>query len=206
MGRISLETRDSQVELSLEKINSAFEEFTTFYSNLLEKGVEETEYGTVFNEIAQNFRQIYATSKSNSDALLLNKQEFSVGNLERAAYERSLVRIEQTILGTEFDLRLKIVPKLKKAEKEFLQQQIEIVEKIDAPPEIKTELRSEAQQIQTTIVATEKQPPIDQLKGYISIGQKINSLGQKIWKYAGIAAKGALPIAIPAIIRVLGTP
>ncbi len=201
-----MDTRSSQIESSLEKINTAFEEFTSFYGNLIEKGIAQTEYGKTFSEVAQAFQTIYSEAKANYDALMLNRTQFIEGRLERDAYERSLMRNEKSIISADFELHLKVLPYLKKVEKEILQARLKTIEKIDFPEQVNTELKEDAAQIATSMIQIEKQQTFDQLKNYVSTGHKINDFGKKIWKYLRSAAKEVLPIALPAIIRVLGTP
>jgi len=200
-----LETRSSEVELALEKVNTTFGEFTSFYAKLVEKGIGETEYGKVFDEMAQSFRGLYSTAKSYYDALLVNRRQFEEGRLERDAFERSLIRIERYIIEAEFDIGVKILPHLKKVEKELLQEQIiKTVEAIDVPEEVKKEVRRDAEKIQTSMTNAEKKGPVDQLKEYVGIGGRIVELGQKIWKFASAQATKAAPVALPLILRVLG--
>jgi hypothetical protein len=197
-----LETRSSQVEVTLEKVNLAFEEFTTFYASLLEKGIDKTEYGNIFNEMAQTFKGIYSTSKANYDALLLNKKQFNEGRLERDAYERALTRIEQVIISADFDIQLKILPLLKKVEKEVLNQQIEIINATSMAEGDKKALKTDAEEIQSAMVSAEKRSAVDQVKDYVGLGQKIKILGKKVLSHLETVAKEALPIVIPAIIHV----
>ena len=129
----------------------------------------------------------------------MNKRQFEEGRLERDGYERSLTRIEQYIIGAEFEIRLKILPQLKKTEKELLQKHIVAkVEEISLPPKTKEETRKNAEKINELIAATEKEDPIDQIKEYVKIGNKIVELGQKIWA----ATKKVTPVALPLILRI----
>lgn len=202
-----METKSSEAQLALEKINTTFEEFTSFYGQLVEKGIMETEYGKVFSDMAQTFRGLYSTAKSNYDALLVNRHQFEEGRLERDAYERSLTRIEQYIIEAEFDIGVKILPYLKKVEKELLQDQIvKTAKAIDIPEEEKKEVIQDAENIKTSMTNAEKKGTVDQVKEYVGIGSKIVELGQKIWKFANEQATKAAPIVLPLILRVLGAP
>jgi hypothetical protein len=196
-----LEARSSEVEKALDKVNIAFREFTSLYGILVERGIEEIEYGKIFDDMAQDFRRLYATAKSHYDALLLNRQQFDEGRLERDAFERSLIRIERYIIDAEFEIGTKILPHLKKVEKELLQKHIiKKIEDIDMPEEMKREVRQDAEKIQAWMTDTEKKDTIDQVKEYASIGGRIIELGEKVWKFAKMAA----PVALPFILRIFG--
>lgn len=194
-----MEAKNSEAKLALEKVNAAFGEFTSFYSSLLEKGIDETEYGKAFSDMSQLFREIYTTSKKNYDALMFNRSQFDEGRLERDAFERSLTRIEQFIIGAEFDIGLKILPQLKRVEKELLRKHIvNKVEEIEMPPQIKAEVKQEAEGILESMANTEKMGNINQVEQCIGIGKRIVDLGQKVWRFAEKAA----PVALPFILRI----
>jgi hypothetical protein len=193
-----LEIKSSEAENALSKINQAYTEFTTFYGSLLEKGVDETEYGKVFSSLSQTLRDIYTTSKSNYDALTLNKSQFEAGRLERDAYERSIMRIDEFLIGADFDIGLKVLPLLRKTEKEMLQKHIiEKVESSSLPPETKAEIKQEGTGILTAMSSIEKKPNADQVKETVANGEKIITLGQKVWQIA----KQVAPAAAPFILK-----
>ena len=194
-----METKCSEAEQTLANVNLAFGEFTSFYGSLLEKGIDETEYGKTFGDLSQAFKEVYTTSKSNYDALVLNRSQFEAGRLERDAFERALIRIEQYIIGADFDIGLKILPRLKRVEKELLQKHIiEKVEDINMPSEMKVEIKQDAQSILTSMTSTEKKANIEQVKEYVVNGEKILTLGQKVWNFAHKAS----PAAIPLILKI----
>jgi hypothetical protein len=155
----------------------------------------------VFNEIAQNFREFYVTAKSEYDGYLLNREQFSEGRLERDAFERSMTRINRYIIDAEFEIGWKILPQLRRVEKEILQEQIiEKVEEINVPEEIKKEVRKDAEKIQSSMKDTENKDSIDQVEEYIGIGRRILELGEKVWKFV----KETAPVALPLISRIFG--
>ena len=196
-----MEARSSELVNTLDKVNTAFREFTSLYSILVERGIEETEYGKIFGDMAREFRELYATAKSHYDALLLNRRQFEEGRLERDAFERRLTRIEEYIHKAEFDIGIKILPHLKKVEKELLQKHIiEKVEEIDMPEEMKREVRRDAEEIQALMKETENKGTIDQFKEHVGIGERIVKLGEKVWRFA----KKAAPVALPLILRIFG--
>ena len=194
-----MDSDKSEFEQALTKVNSVFNEFTSFYSSLLEKGIDETEYGKALSEISQVFKEIYVTSKKNYDALVFNRSQFDEGRLERDAYERSLTRIEEFIIGAEFDIGLKVLPQLRRFEKELLQKQIvNKIAEIDLTPQIKTEIKHESEGIMESMANTEKMGNIDKLEKYINFGKRIVDLGQKVWKFVEKTA----PTALPLILRI----
>ena len=83
-----VENRVSEAEKALKKVNSATEEFTSFYSLLIEKGIEKTEYGDVFDSLAQKFSKLYATTKSRCDELAHDKGELEAGFKICSTFER----------------------------------------------------------------------------------------------------------------------
>jgi len=197
-----LEIKRSEAEQALAKVNVTFDEFTSFYSSLLEKGIDETEYGKVFSDMSQVFREIYTTSKKNYDALMFNRSQFDEGRLERDAFERSLTRIEQFIIGAEFDISLKILPQLKRVEKELLQKHIlNKVAEVEMTTQMKTEVKQDAEGILKSMANTEKNENINQVEEYIGIGKRIMELGQKVWKFVEKAA----PAALPLILRIFSS-
>jgi translation elongation factor EF-1beta len=197
-----LEARGSQVEVALKKIDKAFGDFSSFYATLIEKGIEETEYDKVFADLTFAFKELYTTSKSNFDALRLNTSQFIDGRLERDAYERSLIRIEQYIIGAEFEIRLKILPHLKRVEKELLKTHIaEKLQEIGLPEKMKEEVKQEISTLQTDIANAEEAAAIDQVEEYVGIGKRILNLGNKVWKFAERAA----PAALPFILRIFSS-
>ncbi len=197
-----MEIKRSEAEQALAKVNVTFDEFTSFYSSLLEKGIDETEYGKVFSDMSQVFREIYTTSKKNYDALMFNRSQFDEGRLERDAFERSLTRIEQFIIGAEFDISLKILPQLKRVEKELLQKHIlNKVAEVEMTTQMKTEVKQDAEGILKSMANTEKNENINQVEEYIGIGKRIMELGQKVWKFVEKAA----PAALPLILRIFSS-
>jgi hypothetical protein len=197
-----LEAKSSGAEQALARVNLAYSEFTSFYGSLLERGIDETEYGKTFSELSETLKEVYTNSKSNYDALSLNKSQFEAGRLERDAYERSIIRIEQFIIGAEFDIGLKVLPRLRRAEKELLQKDIvQKVETIDISAETKKEVKEEAAGILTSMAKIEKQANIDQVRECVGNGKKIMSLGQKVWKVVEKAA----PAALPFILKLFST-
>jgi hypothetical protein len=197
-----LEGKRSEAELALAKVNAVFSEFTSLYSSLLEKGVDETEYGKVFSDMSQVFRDVFTTSKKNYDALMFNRSQFDEGRLERDAFERSLTRIEQFIIGAEFDIGLKILPQLKRVEKELLQKHIiNKVAEVEMPAQMKAEIKQDTEGILESMANTEKMGNIDQVEGYVGIGKRIMDLGQKVWRFAEKAA----PVALPLILRIFSS-
>jgi hypothetical protein len=195
--QIILEDKRSEAEQALAKLNAVFGEFTSFYSLLLEKGIDETEYGKVFSDMSQVFREVYTTSKKNYDALMFSRSQFEDGRLERDAFERSLTRIEQFIIGADFDIGLKILPQLKRVEKEILQKQIvNKVAEVEMPDQMKTEVKQEAEKLLESMATTEKTGNINQVEEFIGIGKKIIDLGKKIWRFAEKSAPGALPLIL----------
>ncbi len=198
-----METQSCEAEQALANVNAAFGEFASFYSSLLEKGIDETEYGKVFNDLSQAFKEVYITSKSNYDALALNRVQFEAGRLERDAFERSLIRVEKFIIGADFDIGLKILPQLKRVEKEILQKHIiEKIETLNMPSELKVEIKQDSQSIIDSMNNAENKTNLDQIKEYIGTGNKILELGQKIWKFAQQASPTAIPLFLK-IFRVL---
>lgn len=190
-----------EVELALEKVTSAYNDFTLFYGKLVERGIEETAYGKVFEKMAKEFRELYAGAKSHHDALLLNKTEFDEGRLERSAFERRLQRIVEYIIGVEFDINIKILPHLRKVENEILNDDIlKTVEKLDVSEAVKKEVKQDAEEIKVSMFNAEQKKPIDQVNDYVGIGGKIADLGKKVWKYAGKVAPH-----VPAILKILGS-
>ena len=129
-------------------------------------------------------------------------------NLKRASRfvplsKEGLALIEQQIHESEFEIGVKILPYLKKAEKEILQKDIMgAVEATSAPEEVKKELRKEASEIQSSMAIVEKQNAVDQVKEYVSIGRRIFTFGQKVWKYTGPFIKIAFPV-IPQVLEML---
>lgn len=197
-----LEEKESQAEVALKKIDKAFDDFNSFYATLLEKGIEETEYGKVFADLTSAFKEVYITSKTNFDALMLNTSQFKEGRLERDAYERSLIRIEQYIIGAEFEIRLKILPFLKRVEKEILQKHIaNKLQDIVLPEKIKGEVKQEISTLQIDIANAEKVDTIDQVEKYVGIGKRILELGNKVWKFAERTA----PAVLPFILRIFSS-
>ena len=197
-----MDSKKSEAEQALAKVNEVYTEFTSFYSLLLEKGIDETEYGKVFSEISHVFREIYITSKKNYDALLLNKGQFEEGRLERDAFERSLARTEQFIIGADFDIGLKVLPQLKRVEKELLQKQIiDKVVEIEMPNQAKIEVKQEAKEILDLMANSEKMGSINQTKEYIGFGKRIVNLGQKVWKLT----ETAMPTALPLLLRIFSS-
>jgi len=197
-----LEMKGSEAEQALAKVKAVFDEFTSFYASLLEKGIDETEYGKVFGEMSQVFREVYITSKKNYDALMFNRSQFDEGRLERDAFERSLIRIEQFIIGAEFDVGLKILPQLKRVEKELLQKHIvNKVAELEMPTQIKAEVKRDAEGIHASMTSIEKMGNINQVEKYIGIGKRIMNLGQKVWKFAEKTA----PVALPFILRIFSS-
>jgi hypothetical protein len=197
-----LEMKGSEAEQALAKVNTVFDEFTSFYASLLEKGIDETEYGKVFSEMSQVFREVYIASKKNYDALMFNRSQFDEGRLERDAFERSLIRIEQFIIGAEFDVGLKILPQLKRVEKELLQKHIvDKVAEVEMPTQMKAEVKRDAERIITSMTSIEKMGNINQVEKYIGIGKRIMDLGQKLWKFA----ENTAPVALPFILRIFSS-
>lgn len=180
-----LETQGSEAELALEKIDSAFNAFTSFYGRLVEKGINETKYGKVFADITAAFQELYATAKSNYDALRLNSRQFEEGRLEKDAFERSLARIKRYIIKAEFDIGVKILPYLKKAEKEMLHDHIvKPIETTDMPKDDKQMAMEEVKKIETSMRLAEKKGPFDQINEYVGAGEKIIEVGEIIRNYA----------------------
>jgi hypothetical protein len=194
---VRLEEKGFQVEVALKKVDRAFEDYSSFYATLIERGIEETEYGSVFADLASTFKELYIASKTNFDALMLSKSQFEEGRLERDAYERSLIRLEQYVIGAEFEIRLKILPRLKRVEKEILQQQLENkLESIALPEKIEADVKQEISTLQIEIAKAEKVNTIDQVGEYIGIGKKIMQLGNKVWNFAKQSAPAALPLIL----------
>lgn len=194
---MDLEARGSQVEMALKKVDQVFEDFSSFYATLIEKGIEETEYSKLFADMILAFKELYSTSKSNFDALVLNNSQFTEGRLERDAYERSLIRIEQHIIGAEFEIRLKILPFLKKVEKEILQKHIaDKIQEIDLPENVKGEVKQEISELESDMSKAEKADVISQVEEYVGIGRRILDLGNKIWKFTNRWAPAALPLIL----------
>lgn len=193
--------RSSELMKALDRIKTAFTEFTSLYGMLVDRGIEETKYGKIFDDMAQDFKKLYATTQSHYDALQLNRDQFNEGRLEKDAFERRLILLGQYIHEAEFEIGMKILPHLKKVEKELLQEHIlRKVETIDIPEEMKREIRQGAEKINVLMTDTEKMDTIDQVKEYVGIGGKIIELGEKIWKFAKISA----PVAVPFILRIFG--
>lgn len=180
-----METQGSEAELALEKIDSAFNAFTSFYGRLVEKGINETRYGKVFVDITAAFQELYATAKSNYDALRLNSRQFEEGRLEKDAFERSLARIKRYIIKAEFDIGVKILPYLKKAEKEMLHDHIvKPIETTDMPEDDKQMVMVEVKKIETSMRLAEKKSPFDQINEYVRVSEKIIEVGEIIRNYA----------------------
>jgi hypothetical protein len=197
LGVTIIEIKESQVEKALNKVEKVFEDFSSFYASLLEKGIEETEYAKVFADLTLTFKELYTTSKTNFDAFMLNKSQFKEGRLERDAYERSLIRIEQHIIGAEFDIRLKILPILKKVEKEILQKHLENkLQEIALPEKMKVEVKQEISTLQSDMKTADEVNTIDQVDEYVGIGKRILELGNKVWKFAERSAPAALPFIL----------
>jgi hypothetical protein len=201
VGKV-LAVKRSEGETALQSINAAFSEYTSFYGLLLEKGLDKTEYSKVFDDITKNFRELYTSAKTNHDALMLNLNQFEEGRAEKDTYERALTRIEEIIIGAEFDLSLKVLPYLKKVEKDLLQDQIlGKIEATELPQEIKTLIMEEAQEIRAYMATAEKQGAIEQVKEYSNIGRKIISLGEKAWVFL----KKAYPVAVPVLVQLFSS-
>ena len=199
-----LERPGSEIELALEKINSAFNAFISFYGKLVEKGINETKYGKVFSDITANFQELYATAKSNYEALRLNSRQFEEGRLERDTFERSLTRIKSYIIKAEFDIGVKILPHLKKAEKEILQTNIvKPIETGELTKEDKQEVIEEVKKIETSMKLAEKKGSFDQIIECVNAGERIIELGERVENYAQKTA----PIGQTKIgMEMFGTP
>ena len=192
-----MEAKGSQVEVALKRVDQVFGDFSSFYATLIEKGIEETEYNKVFADLISAFKELYTTSKSNFDALTLNNSQFTEGRLERDAYERALIRIEQNIIGAEFEIRLKILPFLKRVEKEMLQKHIaDKIQEIDLPENVKGEVKQDISKLENDMAKAEEADTISQVEKYVGIGRKILDLGNKIWKFANRWAPTALPLLL----------
>jgi hypothetical protein len=191
-----LEEKASEVEQALNKVNATFEEFSAFYGQLIEKGIDETGYGKTFEKLIEEFKDSYVKAKSHYETIMLNKKQFNEGRLERDAYERSLLRISQYLIESEFEIGTKILPRLKKVEKQLLQEEIiQKAEVIDLPKDMKEEVKQDATEITTLMENAQKKGNIDQIKEYVDIGSKIIKLGEKLWAFA----KKVAPVAIPLI-------
>ncbi len=193
-----MEARSSVVQESLEKTNAAFMEYITFYGSLVENGVVETDYGKTFEQITENIRHLYATAKSNYDALLMNRKQFEEGRLERDAFERTLVRIEQNIIEAEFDIGIKVLPYLKRVEKQLLQNHIlRVIEEANLPSETKKEVREDAEEIQMSMTKVDDEGAVTQVREYVSSGKKIMKLGHKVWKAVELTTPAVLTSMLP---------
>jgi hypothetical protein len=198
---LSLEARSSIAQASLAKTNAAYAEYLAFYGSLVEDGIEDTEYGKIFDQITRTFRELYTTAKSNYDALLMNKSQFEEGRLERDAYERTLVRIEQNMIAAEFDIGVKILPYLKRLDKELLEKHIlKLIKEINLPSDDKNAVICEAEQIKISMSNSDKEVAVEQVKEYVSSGKKIVKLGKKVWKIVETAAPAALPLVLKVFI------
>jgi translation elongation factor EF-1beta len=198
-----LETRSSVAQTTLAKINAAFTEYIEFYGSLVENGIEETEYNKIFDQLTRTFRELYTTAKSNYDALLMNKSQFEEGRLERDAYERALIRIEENIIAAEFDIGIRVLPYLKRVNKELLQKHIlKLIEEIKLSGKDATEVKFEVEQIKISMTNADKEVSIEQVKGYVSCGKKIMKLGKRVWKIVEATAPAALPLVLKIFIPI----
>jgi translation elongation factor EF-1beta len=198
-----LETRSSVAQTTLAKINAAFTEYIEFYGSLVENGIEETEYNKIFDQLTRTFRELYTTAKSNYDALLMNKSQFEEGRLERDAYERALIRIEENIIAAEFDIGIRVLPYLKRVNKELLQKHIlKLIEEIKLSGKDATEVKFEVEQIKISMTNADKEVSIEQVKGYVSSGKKIMKLGKRVWKIVEATAPAALPLVLKIFIPI----
>jgi hypothetical protein len=193
-----LESRSSLAQESLEKADSAFKDYMTFYGSLIESGVEETEYSKTFGRITENMRNLYATVKSNYDALMMTKKQFEEGRLERDSYERTLIRIEQNIIAAEFDLGVKVLPYFRKVEKDILNNHIlRVIQEIKVTNQEKEEIKVEAEKIQTSMSMAEEEDATTQVEEYVGTGKKIMKLGHRLWKLAEITTPALVSSMIP---------
>jgi len=187
-------------EETLDKIESVFNEFTSFHSMLIERGVKKTKYGKDLDDIARPLKSIYSTAKAKHRAFLLNKHLFEAGRLERDAFERSLIRLQQEIFELEVDISIKVVPHLRNMERTILQKDILMkVKSLNLPDKEKKVIKEEAKKIQDQMTLAEEKGAVDEkVKEYIDVGKRIVKLGRKIWEII----KEIAPASLPLILRI----
>lgn len=198
-GIWGLETKSFEFERVLKKVNTTYDELISLYTMLVERGINETEYKEIFENLIKDFKDVYKKSKSYYDELVLHSRQFEEGRRELDAFGRRLRFISEEIHDMEFQIAIKILPNLKKVEKELLNEQvIKRVEEFKLPKEVKKEVRQEAENIQKLMKKAEEKDKVDQVSEYVSIGDKIVKLGEKVWKFA----KTVSPVALPIIQRI----
>jgi hypothetical protein len=193
----------SEAEKALQNIIDAKDQFVVFYTSLVEKGIEETNYSEPLSKITNNFGDLYAKSKSNYDALQHDKDQFEQGFMDPSSFEKRLVNLEPLIHNAEFKIQTQILPYIKKIEKELLQNHIiEVVEASNLPEDVKSEIKVDAAKIKQSMVAADlKKDSTEQVKEYIGIGGQIMKLGNKVWEFAKPKLKEAAPYVIPGLLN-----